>query len=177
MRNRGLSAVTTGALALTALAVPAGALAAAPLPLKAKDYGSKGYSNHVNVQLVTSANSAKQFIAGVAPIASNFAMGGIYLQCPTAPRSINTVPFAGVPYPAITLKLSHGKYSFSRRFSVNQQIAATTLKGRVRLTVLFTGTVISQGLIKGQVKVSGQKCATTANYSARPTSFPVAPGK
>ncbi len=175
MRNRGVSAIAIGAFAFAAV-VPAVALGAAPLPLKAKGFSSGHYSNGVTVSLVTSANGRK-IVAGAAPLGANFAVGGIYVQCPTAPRSLSVVPFTNIAFPAMTLKLSHGKYSFSRRLSASQQIGASRLTGRVSLTVQFSGTVISPRLIKGQVKVSGSKCATSASYSARPTGLPVAPGQ
>lgn len=167
------------AVALVAMLVPTFALAAAPLLATGKDYSTKGYKQRVSVSLVTSATNPKKIEPGSAPLGSQFAVGGIYVQCPGAPRSTATTsaPFAGIAFPALKLKLSHGKYSFSKKLQVSQFLLATSLTKPVKLKVLFTGTVRSAKLIVGTVKITGKQCATTASYQARATTVPVAPGQ
>ena len=170
-----LTLVTAG---LAALAIQAVALAAsAPLPLTAKEYSTHGYTHNVSVSLVTSATNPKKVQAGPAPLGSQFAVGGIFARCPGAPKSAGTTPFAGIAFPAITLRLFHGHYGFSRRLNVNQFLLASSLGKPVKLEILFTGTVVSRTLITGTVKITGSECKKTASYSAKPTTLPVAPGQ
>jgi hypothetical protein len=86
-------------------------------------------------------------------------------------------PFASIAFPAITLRLSHGRYGFSKRLKLNQFLLASSLTKPVKLTVVFTGTVASSTLIKGSVKITGSQCKKTASYSAKPTTSAVAPGQ
>jgi hypothetical protein len=168
----------TFAAAVLALATQAVALAAsAPLLLPAKQYATHGYTHNVSVSLVTSATNPKKIQAGPAPLGSQFALGGIFAQCPGAPKSATTTPFTPIAFPAITLRLSHGHYGFSKQLKLNQFLSASSLTKPVKLTVLFTGTVASRTLIKGTVEITGSQCKKTASYSAKPTSSPVAPGQ
>ena len=177
MLGKGVSLtfVAAGLLGLSAQGV---SLASSPpLPLKAKDYSTQGYAHNVSVGLETSATNRKKILAGTAPLGSQFAVGAIFARCPGAPKSAVTTPFTGIPFPAITLRLSHGRYGFSKRLEVNQFLLASSLGKPVRLEVLFTGTVASTKLIKGTVKITGSQCSTTANYSAKATNVSVAPGQ
>lgn len=177
MLGKGAS-LTFAAAGLLALCAQGVSLASSPpLPLKAKDYSTQGYVNNVSVGLVTSATSRKKILAGPAPLGSQFAVGAIFARCPGAPKSAVTTPFTGIAFPAITLRLSHGRYGFSKRLNVNQFLLASSLSKAVKLEVLFTGTVASTKLIKGTVKITGSQCKTTANYSAKATNVPVAPGQ
>lgn len=177
MLRKGAS-LTVVAAALVALCAQGSSLAAsAPLPLTAKEYSTGGYTHHVSVSFVTSATNPKKIQPGPAPLGTEFAVGGIYVQCPGAPKSSSTTPFAAIAYPGLTLRLSHGRYGFSKRLKFNQFLLASSLGKPVKLSVLFTGTVASSKLIKGTVKITGSQCKTTANYSAKPTSAPVAPGQ
>ncbi|MFI4985007.1 MAG: hypothetical protein ACHQAV_03350 [Solirubrobacterales bacterium] len=176
--SRRRASLTFAAAGLVAVAAQAVALAApAPLPLTAKEYSTHGYTHNVSVSLVTSATDPKKIQAGPAPLGSQFAVGGIYARCPGAPKSAGITPFAGIAFPALTLRLSHGHYGFSKQLKVNQFLLASSLGKPVKLTVLFTGTVVSSTLIKGAVKISGSQCRSTAPYSAKPTTFAVAPGQ
>ncbi len=176
-RSRNLSAVL--AVVVLAALLPAVALAAAPLLVPAKNYATKGYRNGVSVSFVTSAGNAKKIEPGGAPLGAQFAVGGIYVRCPSAPRSTSTsaTPFTGIPFPAIRLRLSHGSYGFAKTLRVSQSILASSLGKPVKLTVHFTGTVRNPKLITGTVKVAGPKCATTATYAAHERTFAVAPGQ
>lgn len=169
--------------AVSAIAVAAQGVAlasVAPLPLVAKSYSTGGYVHNVSVDLVTNATNPKRIHAGPAPLASQFPLGGIYARCPGVPKNPGltpgAVPFAGIAFPALTLKLSHGRYGFSKRLSFNQFLLGSSLGKPVRLSVLFSGTVTSSKLIKGTVKITGSHCATSANYAAKLTSIAVAPG-
>lgn len=169
-----LTVISVGVLAALA---PAQALAAAPLPATGKQYSTKGYRQRVSVSLVTSAASPKQILPGPAPLGSQFAVGGIFLQCPGVPKSATSTPFTGIAFPALKLRLSHGRYSFSKRITVSQFILASAQTKPVTLKVLFTGTVVTKRLITGTVKVTGKQCATTSSYAARQTTVAVAPGQ
>jgi hypothetical protein len=165
-------------LLLVGAALVAPALAgAAPLPKTATAYSSSE-KQRVSVTLVTNATNAKRIQAGAAPLGSQFAVGGIFVRCPTAPRSGPTVPFTTIPFPALTLRLSHGHYGFSKRLKLSRSLLATSKLEEVKLTVLFRGTVITPALVTGTVKITGKRCATTAKYSAKPSSTAqVAPGQ
>jgi hypothetical protein len=171
--------VTLAAVLGGAVAAAAPALAAKPPLLKTATAYTSGESKHgVSVTLVTSATDPKRIQPGGAPLGSQFAAGGIYARCPAAPRSGTAEPFTGIPFPALTLRLSHGHYGFSKRLQVTQFLVASTLRASVKLTVLFTGTVLKQTLIAGTVKITGKQCATTAKYTAKPSSnLQVAPGQ
>lgn len=181
--NKGATVLRKGAYltfaaGLVALGAQGVSLAAsAPLLLTAKEYSTHGYAHNVSVSLVTSATNPKRIQAGPAPLGSQFAVGGIYARCPGAPKSASTTPFAGIAFPALTLRLSHGHYGFSKRLKVNQFLLASSLGKPVKLNVLFTGIVASSTLIKGTVTITGSQCKTTASYSAKPTTSAVAPGQ
>jgi hypothetical protein len=171
-----LAAVSAVAVAVQAVAVAA----SVPLPLTEKAYSTPGYVHNVSVDLVTNARNPKVIQAGPAPLASQFFSGGIYAHCPGVPRNHglppSDKPFAGIAFPAITLKLSHGHYGFSKRLKFNQFLLGSSLGKPVKLSVLFSGTVASSKLIKGTVKITGSHCATTANYAAKLSNAAVAPG-
>ena len=169
-----LAPLVFAAVALATLA--AGAFAAAPR-LKAATAYEAPESQGVHVSLVTSAANPNKIQPGAAPLGSQFAVGGIYVSCPGAPRSGARAPFVTIPFPGLTLTLTHSHYSFSKKLKLKRSLLATTLREEVPLTVLFTGTVIKPTVLRGTVKVTGKQCATTAKYSAKAhPNTPVAPG-
>lgn len=176
MSDKGtLRALLIGGSA-TLLLAPAALAASAALPQPAKDFSSGGYHNHVSLSLVTSVDG-KRIQPGGAPLGANFAVGGIYVQCPSAPKIGVTTPFAAVPFPGLALRRSHGHYGFSRTFSDAVELGATSKIVKTTLKVTFIGSVASPTLITGTVKITGRPCQTTAHYSAKVNnSIPVAPG-
>lgn len=76
------------------LALAAGALAASPLPQRAKAYATDGNHHGVSVTLVTSASNPKRLEPGEAAAASQFALSGGDVHCkkakkgPRIPRSL-----------------------------------------------------------------------------------------
>ncbi|HWX74820.1 MAG TPA: hypothetical protein VNZ05_05900 [Solirubrobacteraceae bacterium] len=167
-----IALLTAGA----ALAAPALA-GSPPLPKTASAYESAP-GRAVHVDLVTNATNAKRIQPGGAPLGAQFAVGGIYANCPKAPHSGSRTPFLSIPFPALTLKLSHGRYSFSKRLKASRSVLASSLRGEVKLTVQFSGTVQSSTAIAGTVKITGKPCSTTAKYSAKfSPGTPVAPGQ
>jgi hypothetical protein len=157
----------------------AGSAAAAPLPTTATAYTSHGYKQGVSVTLVTSATNPRRIQAGAAPLGTEFATGGIYARCPKAPKAGKApfAPFAGLRFPALTLTLSHGHYGFSRTLHDTVSIFASSLSN-VKLTVLFSGTVISPSLIQLTVRISGKGCANSAKVPVKAApGEKVAPGQ
>ena len=132
-RSRNLSAVL--AVVVLAALLPAVALAAAPLLTPGRSFATKAYHNGVSVSFVTSARDPKQIEPGPAPLAAQFAVGGLFVRCPSAPKSTSTTPFTGIPFPAIRLRLSHGSYGFVKTLKVTQSILASSLGKPVKLTV------------------------------------------
>jgi hypothetical protein len=172
-----VAAIAAGTL-ITTVASGGGALAArAALLQKARAYSTLGYQHGVEVDIITSARNPRRIEAGTAPLGAQFATGGIYVQCPGAPRSSAILPFVTVPFPAITLKLSHGRYGFARTLHVSRPVVLSSLKLPVTLSITFTGTVRSPQLLAGTVRVSGQQCRASSGYRAKLTHEAVAPGK
>jgi hypothetical protein len=166
----GITAAAVGALAL------APGAPAAPLPHKEKDYSTHGYQHGVSVQMITSATNGRRIEAGTAPIGSQYAAGGIYVKCPHVTKTGPFEPFMLVPYPAITMKLSHGHYGFSKKISERTNVLSSSAPAST-VKVTFTGSVRSASEIAGTVTITGGVCATKAAYTARLTAEKVAPGK
>lgn len=89
------------------LALAAGALAASPLPQRAKAYATNGNHHGVSVTLVTSASNPKRLEPGEAATASQFALSGGDVQCKKAKKGpgFHEVSFAVFGFPGATLKL------------------------------------------------------------------------
>ena len=165
MRRKAIT--TLAAVLAVAVVVSAVALAAAPkLPLRTKVYATNGYQGGVSVSLVINATDPRVVQPGPAHVFGRFATGGIFVRCPSAPKSSGVVPIAPVAFPSFTLRLSHGRYVFSTSIRSAATLLASTRTSPVALRVLLTGTVVTRRQIKGTVKVLGAPCKRTATYTA-----------
>ena len=177
MRRKAFT--TLAGLLLAALAVSAVALAAPPkLPLRAKVYSTNGYQGGVSVNLVINATNPRVVQPGPAHIFGMFATGGIFVQCPMAPKSARATPIAPIPFPSFTLRRSHGHYVFSTSIRSAVTLLASRRTSPAALRVVLTGTVLTSRQIKGSVKVLGAPCKRTAAYTATLNpALRVAPGQ
>ena len=68
-----------------------------------KEYSTKGYQGGVSVNLVTNATNAKSRPPGPARKSCSACppQGGMYLQCPSAPKSSTWIPIASIPVPVV----------------------------------------------------------------------------
>jgi hypothetical protein len=169
MRRSASVTLLVAALATALALATAAALAARPkpkLPLRAKAYMTGGYQNGVSVSLVINATNPKIVQAGAAQVFGLYTKGGIYVQCPTAPKSSRALPFAPIAFPSFKLRLKHGHYVFSTRIRGAVTLLASRRTSPVAVSVRLTGTVVSKRQIKGTVKVAGAPCRRTAKYTA-----------
>ena len=79
-----------------------------------------------------------------------------------------------IAFPALTLRLSHGRYGFPKRLKLNQFVLYSSLTAPVELNVLFTGTVARRTLITGtgqdhrlSARVDGQVLGRTDERACR----------
>lgn len=183
MRFRSSSRALGSALALAAVAafaLAALALASSSLPKPGAGYSTEGNKHGVSVVLVTSVRDPKQILEGTAALASQYAMSGGAVLCPKAKKSpgYKGAPFAIFGFPATELKLSGGKYGFSKTI---RQAGASVLGSSAKpftLKVKITGAVLSPTKIVGTVKASGGPCKTKKplKYTAKlDPKLPIAP--
>jgi hypothetical protein len=180
-RNRSLvaSALGVGALSLLLAAV---ALAGAPLPKSGKAYTTPNGKHKVGLTLVTGA-SPKTIEPGSAALGSQFAMSGGSVQCPKAKKGpgFHGAPFAIFGFPGAKLKLSNGKYGFSK--TIKQRETTPLGSSGVKpftLKVKIAGTVLSPTKIAGTVTAKGGPCTTKKplKYTTKLNpKVPVAPGQ
>lgn len=164
------------------LALAAGALAASPLPQRAKAYATDGNHHGVSVTLVTSASNPKRLEPGEAATASQFAFSGGDVHCKKAKKGpgFHEVSFAVFGFPGATLKLTHGKYGFSKTTKERNTSALGGTGTLFNLKVKIVGTVVSPSSIKGTVKATGGPCTTkkpVAFTAKLDPKIPVAPGQ
>lgn len=175
-----LTLATAGAFGLMLGAV---ALAAAPLPKTGIAYSTSAGKHKVSITLVTGASDPKRIEPGAAALGSQFALSGGSLQCPKAKKSpgFHGEPFAVFGFPGAKLKLTHGKYAFSKTAKVpNTAPFGSSGVKPFTLKVKITGTVLSPTKITGTVTAKGGPCATKKplRYTAKANpKLPVAPGQ
>jgi hypothetical protein len=165
--RRKASYTSLAAILLAALALAVPALAAAPkLPVRARLYSTGGYQSGVSVNLVINAKNPKIVQPGPAHLFGMFATGGIFVQCPTAPKSSRVTPLAAIPFPSFSLRRSHGQYVFSTSIRGAVTLLASSRTSPVAVTVALSGRVLTRTTIKGTVKISGAPCKRSATYTA-----------
>ena len=175
-----ISALTVGAVSLFLAGV---ALASAPLPQAAKAYSTGGIRGSVSVTLVTSA-SGKAIEPGAAALGSQFALSGGSVLCKKAKKGpgFHETPFAIFGFPGATLKLSHGKYGFSKSVTMPKTVplGSSSSSKPFTLKVKIKGTVTSPTAITGTVKPKGGPCTSKKplKFTAKlDPKIPVAPGQ
>lgn len=159
MRAR-MTVIAASASVVLACALAAGALAAAPLPKPASAFSTGGLKHGVSLTLVSSADG-KKIEAGGAALGSQFALSGGTIQCPKARHSatFHGTPFALFGFPGVTLKLSHGKYGFSKSFTEHGVVPLGSEGVKpFTLKVKIAATVTGPTAIAGTVKASGGPC-------------------
>lgn len=174
-----LSASVVGLVSVL-VCVPASAAAPA-LPKAASAYSTEGEAHGVSITFVTAASSGKKIEKGEAALGSQFALSGGAIQCPKAKKNpgFHEIPFAPFGLPAITLKISSGKYGFSKTIKQKETFAAGSTAKPFTMKFKVTGAVVSTGLITGTIKASGGPCTMKkpASYRAKlDPKLPVAPG-
>jgi hypothetical protein len=175
--------LTQALVGASGLLLAAAALAAAPLPKTASAYSTGAGKHKVSITLVTGASDPKKIEPGAAALGSQFALSGGSLQCPKAKKGpgFHGTPFAIFGFPGAELKLSHGKYAFSK--TAKEANTAPLGSAGVKpftLKVRITGTVLSPTKIAGTVTAKGGPCTTKLplKYTAKPNpKLPVAPGQ
>ncbi len=152
------------------------------MPKTAKAYSTGGSKHGVSVTLVTSASNPKAIEPGAAAAGSQFALSGGAVLCPKAKKNpgFHEVPFAVFGFPGATLKISHGKYGFSKTSKTQETTALGSSAKPFPLKVKITGTVVSPTSIKGTVKATGGPCTSKKplKFTAKlDPKIPVAPGQ
>ncbi|MGA8746158.1 MAG: hypothetical protein WB507_09870 [Solirubrobacterales bacterium] len=171
------TAIFATSLLIVALACVA---LAASLPQGAKAYSTGGRKHGLSLTLVTSA-SGKSIEAGEAALGSQYALSGGSVECHKAKKNhgFHGTPFALFGFPGAKLKLTQGKYGFSKTAkSVTYALGSPAKPFKLKVTI--AGAVASPTSIKGTVKATGGPCT-----SKRPLKFnakldnkiPVAPGR
>lgn len=161
----------------------AAASAAGPaLPKPASAYSTEGNVHGVSLTLVTSASSGKTIEPGAAAAGSQFALSGGAVNCTKAKKGpgFHGVPFAVFGFPKTTLKLSKGKYGFSKTVTQKNTVPLGSTNAPFTLRLKITGTVTSQALITGTISAKGGPCTTKkpVKYKAKlDPQLPVAPGQ
>ncbi len=178
MSNRLLKTATIAAGLVAVILV--GVALAAPLPQGGKAYSTAGPKHGVSLTLVTSV-SGKAIEAGSAALGSQFALSGGSVQCRKAKKNhgFHEVPFALFGFPGTTLKLSHGKYGFSKTVKMSDEFVIGSSAKPFKLKVKIAGTVASPTSIQGTVKAKGGPCTSkkALKFKAKlDTKIPVAPG-
>jgi hypothetical protein len=169
--------VGAGLLTLCAAASAAGPA----LPKAASAYSTGGNVHGVSLTLVTSASSGKKLEMGQAALGSQFAMSGGAIDCKKAKKGpgFHEVPFAVFGFPATTLKVSNGRYGFSKSIKQKGTVAAGSTGKQFTLKLKVVGTVVRPSLIEGTITAKGGPCATkkAVKYRAKlDPKLPVAPG-
>ncbi len=170
------------AAGLLAVVLAGAASAAAPLLEPAKAYSTGGIKHGVGVTLVTSASSGKAIEPGAAALGSQFALSGGSVLCPKAKKGpgFHEVPFALFGFPGATLKLSHGKYGFSKSVKIPRTVPLGSSAKPFTLKVKIKGSVVSPTAITGTVKAKGGPCTSKKplKFTAKlDPKIPVAPGQ
>jgi hypothetical protein len=161
----------------------AAASAAGPaLPKPASAYSTEGNVHGVSLTLVTSASSGKTIEPGAAAAGSQFALSGGAVNCTKAKKGpgFHGVPFAVFGFPKTALKLSKGKYGFSKTVTQKNTVPLGSTNAPFTLRLKITGTVTSQALITGTISAKGGPCTTKkpVKYKAKlDPQLPVAPGQ
>ncbi len=176
--NRLLKTATIATGLVVVLLV--GVALAAPLPKGAKAYSTAGRKHGVSLTLVTSS-SGKRIELGEAALGSQFALSGGAVNCPKAKKNhgFHETPFAIFGFPGATLKLSHGKYGFSKTTKSETSALGSSAK-TFKLRVTIAATVASPTSIKGTVTAKGGPCTSKKplKFNAKlDNKIPVAPGK
>lgn len=157
-----------------------GVALAAPLPQGAKAFSTGGRKHGLSLTLVTSV-SGKSIEPGEAALGSQFALSGGAVECHKAKKNhgFHETPFALFGFPGAKLKLTHGKYGFSKATKSETSALGSSAKP-FKLTVTIAGVVASPTSIKGTVKVKGGPCTSKKplKFNAKlDNKIPVAPGK
>ncbi len=149
------------------------ALGAAALPIAGRSY-SDGVTlgkGKLSIAFVISSNPKK--IASGKPVLGVAKSGG-FLACPKTPHFSTGAPYVEFPFPATTLKLSDGKYTFAvSETKTNLTFLGSSEMGKLKLKI--KGTVASQKLITGSLTASGEGC-TTGAVSFRAKLLAATPG-
>jgi hypothetical protein len=167
--------------ALVGLVVSGVALAAAPLPKPASAYSTGGYKHGLSMTLVI-APSGRAVEKGGAALGSEFALSEGALQCPKAKKGhgFHEVPFTIFGFPGASLKLSGGRYGFSKTETMSDTTPLGSTAKPFTLKVKIAATVASSTSIVGTVKATGGPCTSkgplrfNAKFSAKDG---VAPGQ
>ena len=160
--------VRTAGIAGIALAIVlAGvALGATPLPIAGRSY-SDGVTlgkGKLAIAFVISPNAKK--IASGKPVLGTAHSGG-FLECLKTPHFSTTAPYVEFPFPATTLKLSGGKYTFSVSETEDKPDLPRE-HGERQTKLKIKGTVASPKLITGSLTANGEGCTTSAiNFRAK----------
>lgn len=151
------AALATGLIALLLV----GMALAAPLPKGAKAYSTGGRKHGVVLTLVTST-SGKAIEKGSAALGSQYALSGGSVQCPKAKKNhgFHESPIALFGFPGAKLKLSHGKFSFTKTIKTPGEVPLGSSVKPFTLQVTIAGSVASPTAIKGTVKAKGGPCTT-----------------
>jgi hypothetical protein len=165
---------------LAALSLAAFASAGAPLPKGGVAFSTGRAKHGVSLTLVTSVRDPKQILEGAAALGSQYAMSGGSLLCPKAKKSpgFKGAPFAIFGFPATELKLSGGRYGFSKTITEPGASVLGSSAKPFTLKVKVSGTVLSPTRIGGTVTASGGPCKTKKplKYTAKlDPKLPVAP--
>lgn len=181
--------LATGGAAALLLVGAALAAGGATLPEKATGFDNNHTSHgfiKVNpiVLLVTSANgkAIHQWAPAVGGQDTALDAGSsVRFTCPKdMPLQGFSQASAGVTFPGVKLKLSHGKYGFSVKWTTKPYANywfSTSKEPKLKLTM--TGTVTSKTVIAGTLKIVGGGCTTkkALKYKAHADkTYSVTPG-
>ncbi len=143
-----------------ALVLTGVALGAAPLPTAGRSY-SDGVTlgkGKLAIAFVIGHNPRK--IVSGKPVLG-VPMSGGFLECPKTPHTSTGAPYVEFPFPATTLKLAGGKYTFSvSETETNLTFLGSSEKGKLKLKI--KGMVASPRLITGSLTARGEGCTTGA---------------
>lgn len=172
------------AVACAVIAAAAGAAqASAPSLHTARAYVSN-VKARAFVTLITGAKNPRRLIAGprgTVPIASQFPDAVGVIRCPRATplrgAPHGTKPSALFGFPGATLKLSHGRLSFSASRTIHKQTVFDSSAKGFTLEVRITGKVTGARRITGRITASGGPCTIKPlSYTAKLSAEKVAPG-
>ncbi len=151
------AAIATGLVAVLLV----GVALAAPLPKGAKAYSTDGRKHGVALTFVTST-SGKAIEQGSAALGSQYPLSGGSLQCPKAKKNhgFHEAPFALFGFPGAKLKLSHGKFGFTKTIKTPDAVPLGSSVKPFTLKVTIAGSVASPTSIKGTLKAKGGPCTT-----------------
>jgi hypothetical protein len=177
-----LCGLVLGALLASTVALAA---APAPLPRRASDYSTGGFTGGLFLMYVIHGANPKVVDSWPNPPPAysgpfQHSLGGVH--CPQAKRTPGMpfpadgfppyAPYVAFGFPGATFTLSHGRYRFSAsETSYNVQLVGSS-EQVATLNVQFTATVVSSSVITGTVTVTGAPCTSNKALVYRAKWYP-----